>query len=508
MVRDQRDPRLPWDAMSFLIEHATEVVFALFVLALLGNLFLIGIVFLRRQRRKKFFRRIDVLRELYGPVITGMLSGHIDYQKGLQNLREISGPDRLFMLEQLCFEEKPARGEEPALRRLCEDLGLVKVWQQRLMGQIDQASLREALANPQGLVRRVKFLQFLIRSKSAEYLGLIRHEPSWPLLVKALEDSNPDLQIVAVRALAAIRHPGSFPALVERLQVVVLDPSSPISVRTLKSALVCFPLEVARELLASLQHANPRIRFLATDIIREMIEREAADDPDFHLDGGKIKEELAEVFLTRLPLDANPDVRARSAPVIAYLADPRSAATLFALLQDAVWFVRLHAVRSLAKPKFASNADRVASALADPNWRVREAAVRTLRGYGPAGLDLLTLYFLATRDRYSREQIADEFQRVGLIPELLLRCAETGNGRETAVLSHLAEMGKTSYMISVLEAGNGSGNLRKKFLQQFGRNPDPQIRQWVERQARQESDHDVRTIARQALERSHPGGKA
>jgi len=485
--------------MPFLIEHITEVVFVLFVLALLGNLFLVGIVFLRRKRRQTFFHRIDGLRERYGPVIAGVLSGHIAYARGLEELRGISGPDRLFMLERLCLENRSAPGGNPVLRRLCEDLGLVKIWQQRLMGQIDQASLRGALTDQQGIVRRVKCLQFLIRSKSAENLGLIRHEPSWPLLVKALEDSNPDVQVVAVRALAAIQHPGSFPALVEQLQKGVLEPDPILSVRTLKSALVSFPLQNAGELQASLQHPNPRIRFLATDVIREMVEREARGHPEFVLDRKNLKDEMAETFLTALPFDTNPDVRARSAPVIAYLADPRSVSILLTLLEDAAWFVRLHAARSLAKGRFLAHAGQTVAALTDPHWRVREAAVRTLRGFGSAGLDLLTAHFLKTQDRYGREQVADELQRAGLIPELLARCAETGNGRETAVLSHLAEMGKTSYMISVLESGVGNGHLRKMFLKEFGKYPDPQIHRWVEQEAVLESDFDVRALAQATL---------
>lgn len=494
--------------MPFLIENITEVVFVLFALALLGNLVLIGAVFFRRRRRGKYFQRLDALRAQYGPIITEVISGHVTYQEGLRKLKQISGSDRLSVLERLCMERKPNPGEEPALRQLCEDLGLVKIWQQRLMGDVDHASLREAMISPQGWVQKVKFLHFLVRSKSAENLGIIRHEPSWPLLVKALEDSNPDLQLVAIRALAAIQHPGGFSALVKRLQGVVLEPTPAISIRPLKSALVKFPLENANELLASLHHRNSRIRYLATDIIREMTERQATGDPNFLLDRKRIKTELTEMYLTRLPLDENPDVRARCAPVIAYLADQRSAPVLSTLLEDAVWFVRLHAVRSLAKQRFSSYAGRAANALTDPQWRVREAAVRTLRVFGRRGLDLLTEHFLGTRDQYSREQIADEFQRAGIIPELLTHCANTGNGRETAVLRHLAEMGKTSYMVSVLESGHDNGYLRKKFLQEFGRYPDPQIHQWVEREAVMGSDFDVRALARQALTSPRQHGEA
>ena len=493
--------------MPFLIENVTAVVLALFILALLGNLFLVGIVFFRRRRRHEFFRRVDALRERYSPVVAKIVTSRIPYLKGLEDLRQISSPDRLFMLERLCLEKKPTPAEEPMLRRLCEELGLVKIWQQRLMGQIDQASLREALINPQGLLRRVKFLHFLIRSKSAENLGLIRHEASWPLLVKALEDPNPDIQVVAVRALAAIHHPGSFLPLVDQLHKAVLDPVPNLSVRTLKSALVSFPLRNAGELQASLRHANPRIRFLATDVVREMVWRAAAGDQDFYLDRNSMDEETAEIFLADLPFDPNPDVRARAAPVIAYLADPRAASTLVTLLADSIWFVRLHAARAFARSRFVSYASRISTALTDPNWRVRETVVRTLRGFGPPGLNLLTAHFLGTRDRFSREQVADEFQRAGLIPQLMMRCAETGNGKETSVLRHLAKMGKTSYMISVLETEEGRGELRKKFLQQFGRDPDPQIQELVEHLAVQEPDFDVRALARKAFTAGHGGGE-
>lgn len=485
--------------MPFLIENATLLVLALFILALVGNFFLIGIVFHRRHRRNKFFKRVDAFRERYGPIVAGVLSGRLDYPVGLEELRSISSPDRVSVLERLCLERKVSPAEEATLRRLCEDLGLVKIWQQRLMGQVDQASLRKALFNPQGLLRRVKSLHFLIRSKSAENLGLVRHEASWPLLVKVLDDPNPDLQVVAVRSLAAIHHPGSFLPLVEHLHKAVLDPASNLSVRTLKSALVGFSLQSASELRDSLRHTNPRIRFLATDVMREIVEREASGRPEFRLDSRNLKDEMTEIFLADLPFDNNPDVRARSAPVIARLAGERAASMLLKLLEDPVWFVRLHTVRSFAGNRFLPYAVRISKTLTDTNWRVRETAVRTLRGFGQPGLDLLTTHFLSTRDRYSREQIADEFQRAGLVPALLTRCTETGNGQETAVLRHLAEMGKTSYLIAALENGAGNGKLRKSFLRLLGQSPDPQIQQWVEQVAVKEPDFDVRSLAQDIL---------
>lgn len=493
--------------MPFLIEQLIKIVFVLFVIVLLGNCLLIGIALTRRQRRRQYFRRLDAVREKYGPVVAGILSGEIPYAQGLQELRGLSGTDRMVMLEQLCLGPAIAPGQKAALGRLSEDLGLVKIWQQRLMGQIDPASVKEAVVHPGGLVERVGALRFLIRAKSAQNLGRIRHEASWPLLAKALEDPHPDLQSVAARALAEIRHPGSLPALLTQLHRVVEGSGSALSLRAIKSALVSFPLENADELLPSLRHANPRVRFLATDVIREMVVRAAAEDPDFVLDGRKLEPDLAEVFLVDLPFDPSPDVRARAAPVIAYLADPRAVPLLLTLIEDGVWFVRLHAVRALANPRFLPQAGKIAGTLTDLNWRVREATVRTLRGFGAPGRERLMEHFLETQDRYSREQIADEFQRAGLIPEFLSQFGENGSDRAAGVVRSLAEMGKTSYMVSVLAQGGGNGRLRKKFLQAFGGSPDPQIHQWVEEVAQQEPDTELRVLAKAALIANHQYGE-
>jgi HEAT repeat protein len=484
--------------MPFLIEHVTEVVFAILIALLLGNGFLIAIAITRRQRREKYFQRIDELRQQYHPVITGLLAGQLDYQRGLETLKGISGLDRDFILEQLCLEKPPAPTQVPILRRLCEDLGLVKTWQRYLTGEFSVATFRDALSRPEGLLQRVGRLSFLLRAKSAENLGTILHQPSWPLLIKALDDPHTDVQSVALRSLAAIAEPQSFLTLVERLHEVVLKPSTRLSLRSVKTALVSFPLKQAPDLRGSLRHSHRRIRFLATDIIREMVERQAASDEDFVLEPKVFPAELAEFFLTQLCFDENADVRARTAPVIAYLPDPRSVPVLLTLLEDSQWFVRLHAVRALAKRKFLPQAADIARRLTDPNWMVRGAAAQTLLGFGQLGINQLLDHFLSTQDRYSREQIADEMQRAEIIPTLLTQYANAADGKESQVIEQLAQMGKTSYFIFVL-VNTDDRNLRKKFLEGFGRNPDLQIQAWVKELATRESDAELRALAQASI---------
>jgi len=484
--------------MPFLIEDITAVVIILVLLILLGNGVLIGLALVRRQRRERYFQRIDDLRRRYGPVLSSVLSGKTEYERGLALLRTVSGLDRDYVLEQLLLGKDPQPGEVPILRRLCEDLGLVKVWQRNLRGDFDISSLRDALGRPEGVLQRVGRLSFLLRARAAENLATIHHQPSWPLLVRALDDPHPDVQAVAVRALSIIAEPQSLPALLKRMEQAVLEPGSHVSLRAVKAALVSLPLAQSGGLLPYLKHQHRRVRFLATDVIRERAELRAAAEEAFVLAPAVFPRELAEVFLTELCFDENADVRARAAPVIAHLEDPRATPVLVTLLEDTQWFVRLHTVRALAKRKYLPQAAALSRRLTDSHWMVREAAARALLTFGRVGVDQLSVHFLSTQDRYSREQIADEMQRAGLIPSLLAEYEREGESRESRVIAQLAEMGKTSYLMTLVRSSDR--DLRRRFLADFGVNPDPEVRGWVKQVAAEETDPELRALARTSLD--------
>ena len=119
--------------MPVLIEHIYDIVVSIVVIVLLGTGALIIMAIARRQRRDRYFRRIDDLRQRYGPVIASMLSQKLEYERGREVLKGISGIDRDQVLEQLCLEKKPTPDQVPILRRLCEELGLVKIWRIEVM---------------------------------------------------------------------------------------------------------------------------------------------------------------------------------------------------------------------------------------------------------------------------------------------------------------------------------------------------------------------------------------
>ncbi len=434
------------------------------------------LIFLRRYWRSRFFGRLDSLRESYGPVIARILTGRIEYQQGLSTLRLIPGRNRILLLERLFFSV-PIKSEHlPGLRRLCEDLGLVSAWQDRLGGQ------RAPLSNRLGPV------SFPDRASGAEYLGQIEHQPSWPLLVTALDDPHPDVRVVAARALGAIRERRSFANLVEHLHSAVLTPSAGLSYRTVKGCLVQFPLDQAIELLPSLEHPHPRIRFAATDLIREMVGSRAAAHSDFRLTPPVFPSQLAYVFLDRLASDSDPDVRARAAAVIGRLAETAYPVSqtpnevLAKLADDPCWFVRMHAVRALAGSRTTDGTDSIRQRLTDPHWRVRQEAVHGLLKLGEEGTGHLINHLLETNDRYSREQVAEQIQQDGYLPGLLRRYAAGADSNGRRVIEQFIRMGRTGYLLSLLRQPELSA-ARAALVRDLADHGDARVRAWAEKVA-------------------------
>ena len=80
---------------------------------------------------------------------------------------------------------------------------------------------------------------------------MLRHQPSWRLLVDALDDAHSDIQCVALRSLASIGARDSFPVLVERLREVVLGDLTAPPLKVLQSTLACFGYRMQLRFAAS-----------------------------------------------------------------------------------------------------------------------------------------------------------------------------------------------------------------------------------------------------------------
>lgn len=279
-----------------------------------GTLLLAVGAMMQRSRSDRFDRRVKSLCVHYGLTPTALLGRKYSAQC-LARLRALPLCNLELLLEPLLLKCASAPPLANVLRGICLELGLIDVWQRRILGQFLPLPFRQALSYPDGLLHFFRRFHFLLRARSARNLGLLRHQASWPILAKALDNPHPDVQQVALRSLAALHQPESFPALLGRMDKVVTQNHSRLSLHSLKAAMAKFPLSQALQLLPALRHPHPRVRSAAVEILREMVKREPAGAPPLS--------EYKSVFdreLATFAGDADPEVRATAAELIAHLS--------------------------------------------------------------------------------------------------------------------------------------------------------------------------------------------
>jgi len=307
---------LPIPNLQFLTSVARSVL-----ATVTGGTLLLAVgAMVQRWRSDRFDRRVKSLCVHYALTPTALLERKYSAQC-LARLRALPFCNLELLLEPLLLKCASARPLAAALEELCLELGLIDVWQRRILGQFLPISFRQALSHPYGVLHFFPRLHFLLRARSVRNLGLLRHQASWPILARALDDPHPDVQQVALRSLAALRQPQSFPALLARMDEAITQNHSRLSLYSLKAAMARFPVSQALQLLPALRHPHPGVRAAAVEILCEMAKREPAGTQTLFRYKSVFDRELAT-----LAFDVDPEVRAVAAELIAHLdfVDPSS----------------------------------------------------------------------------------------------------------------------------------------------------------------------------------------
>lgn len=440
-------------AMVNITDPVTHAAFAVLVSVVAGTFLLIVVAIFRRWMQIRFSRHVHALRREYRPVVARALCGAHSIAE-VEKLSELSLPDLELLLDPVFSKRKLPERCLDALRNLCADLRLIKLWESRVArGSIADTSQSESgEGGPDPAV-----LRHLERAKSIRNLGALRHRASWPLLVKALDDRHLDIQLVALRSLAAINAEESFPVLGERLQAVILGTVQFPPLQGLRAAMVSFELSCASSLMPLLLHPHRIVRHYAADILRTMVYHQAARRPDFGLTSEIITPGMVELLLTKLPKDASSDVRARTAEVIVFLNNSRTDSVLRELLKDRQWFVRMRAVRALARRghALAPLHAGICECLRDPHWRVREAAIHTLLSFGPEGTGEVFRQFMQSPDGAAREQILEIVERAGLAGALA-DAYEVDGGSDGMASAEPSKAGGTGRAVAQVSPGGGA----------------------------------------------------
>ena len=306
--------------MPFLIEHIEFAVKLLIVIGLIlgGGITLVTVQ--RRLTRARYFQKLDRTRHRAGEVVDPLYESDARVNEALPILRSFrSDLERRALEEQLLAHTKSSQ-QLARTREILHRLGWIREWTDTVRcrvrkpsGQVGRvlAELGDSYRSPTGVGRlRLRLRSgYMERCRVANKLALVPTPEGLLALLAGTEDPHLDVEEVCIRNLGRLADPATLPVLLEGM-IKVIEGRSRLSVRHLKTALVQFPLEEVDALRGILQHSHRRVRFFATDIVREIADRRAGTEV---LSKNDFSPDMYRLFTTHLWQDQWGDVRARAA---------------------------------------------------------------------------------------------------------------------------------------------------------------------------------------------------
>ncbi|MCU1306912.1 MAG: pbs lyase heat-like repeat protein [Acidobacteriaceae bacterium] len=441
------------------IEDLGMLVLWLIAMVMSMNFVFMFFVFYRRLSRARYFAEKDAARARYEGTINRFVGGELSTEDVTEALESATSPAEQDVIEALLLKQVDGTNAD-RVSELFFSLGFVDRWAKITFGRkrsgelVKRALRRERATIDTGTKRSildyVSRMQILAvpRALALNSLGRMAPEHSEVFLAEGLKDPSMNVRRVAIESMGRNRFPQAVPLLLEELRKAI-EEGNDVSLRTMKSALICYNLEDLDLFIPYLTHPARRVRFFVIDTLREICNKAS--------DGGLLAKNdfspaLCRLILEKVVNDEFADVRARSAWLVRHFRDDQAVEALQRLLNDENEFVRLHAVRACGNRTYSTLIPEIVARLTDTRWRVREAAVGTLALVGAEGLDEMYRFFVTCPDAFACEQITEEIQRKGLVQDLV--SALMAGGEETdlgrAVCQKMAMMGKTSLLISAL----------------------------------------------------------
>ena len=459
----------------------TVVVKWLAVAVLSFDSALVGFILYRRASRNRFYRLRDAAQGRFSGTLQAYLAGAITLEHATALLKTVGRPERE-AAKKVLLGAIHTRTSSAATELLLE-LGFVQEWSEQAFGKRRTRQILRAIQEGCRLpashggadgvtlrhIRRLRLFS-ISRAVAVGHLGRLSPEYSGIFMREALRDPSPYVARMAVAGIGRNRIQNGIPVLLEELRRAVRGETE-LPIRSIKTALVRYPVSDLDHFVAFMEEPNSRFRFLAVDTIREICHKALATShvaSDFPL-------VLRRWFLEAAVRDDSADVRARSAVVVGYFRDPSATEALRVLLRDDNEFVRLHAVRACGDPYYADLIGDILQRITDEKWRVREAAVRMLAGFDRFGWRQLQTVLVNTSDRYASEQIIDELQRSGVVQEVVSELFSSDSGNQAVdVCSKMVHVGMVSSLTDQLN-GNHPLRVRTRLFEVLSKSEAPQF---------------------------------
>lgn len=398
--------------MQEILKLGLLVTISIIVLSMVILLFA---AVLRRIYNSRKYRQLDELRDLYRKELKDLFLSEADPGDGSD------------------FIAPPTSIKWEAIENVLLDL-------------MDDENYREKAG---ALLDRLGYISFyegkfddrnvITKAFAIDKLGKMRSASSTDKLIPMLKHDDIEIVSVTVRALCKIGSLEGLKGILDRLPV--LYEKSLTARKTVEAFLLNFGNRAVPMLLEYAgQSNNAAIKASLLEVLS-------------HIRAGEALPMAVEAFR-----DEDPEVRAKALKVVATTAvdeDSFDWEQVIPLVNDPVWFVRLHAARALGKKKYPKALDVLGKLLLDENWRVRNAGAVALTNMADASLDTFA-DVLRPDDSYIRASVSEEIQKTRYVDRLIenLESAD-GNIREKSreILDIMCSIGFQTPLIRYMETG-------------------------------------------------------
>jgi HEAT repeat protein len=355
---------MAFDSDLFRKFAPSALVFKAIIWAIAADLILLAFILLRRNYRKRYFRKRDrrvfELRQQWDALI----SGKIPFETWRTN------PFDRRIIEDMALDafEAAAADESARLLRFLRAAGLIEK-------RIFEARTLKGWRRRSALVA----------------LGRTRAPEGIPALSEALRDRDLEARNAALRGLGRL---GS-PEAAEEILHWVAESGLNVPALPLQNALINCCREKPQILLPYLQHADSKLREVLARVLGEVASSSLGAD------------------LIGLADDELPELRAAAARAMSNAQPGHAVEVLAELSRDTVWFVRLRAVVALGNLYDSKALPHLLNALTDSNRLVRMRAAEGLVDF-KSELASIFVQVAKTQDRYGLHAFLAALENAGL----------------------------------------------------------------------------------------------
>ena len=254
---------------------------ALTVVSLDGAL--VAFILYRRAIRSQFYRRQDAVLGHFSEIVAAYLTDTLPSERTTVLLKIGGRPEREAAKKLLLGSIHANRG---AVTKLLIALGFVDEWAEQafgkqrtheLLGSMEaQSCIRRHNAPNRAAWRWIRRLRLFSVSRAVAigHIGRLSPEFSGVFIREALRDPSPYVTRTCVASIGHNQIPEGVSVLLEELRKAV-NGETELPIRSIKTALVRYPVTELRHFTAFMDNSNPQFRFLAVDTIREICRKAA-----------------------------------------------------------------------------------------------------------------------------------------------------------------------------------------------------------------------------------------